>query len=239
MELDVRLPPRLVDEAEGVHAKAGHGAVVARDAHVVQQERQHVAALGVVGQEVHAAPVLLLVVLGVGLERVHQVRELHAVTDEEHRHVVAHQVKVALARIELDGKAARVAQRLGAAALVRDGGEARDDGRLHAGRAQEVGAREMAHVVRHLEKALGHHAARVHDALGDALAVKLRQLLHQVVVLQQDGAARAHRERRVVVPHGCAAVGGPVHAVGRGRGTELVGIHGCCLLAKLRPHAFK
>ena len=43
----------------------------------------HVAALWVVGQEVHDAPRLLLVVLGVGLEGVHHVRELHAVTDEE------------------------------------------------------------------------------------------------------------------------------------------------------------
>lgn len=30
------------------------------------------------------------------------------------------------------------------------GGEAHDDGRLHAGRAQEVGAGQVAHVVRHL-----------------------------------------------------------------------------------------
>lgn len=41
----------------------------------------------------------------------------------------------------------------------------------------------------HLEESLGHCAACVHDALRDPLAVKLRELLDQVVVLQQDGAA--------------------------------------------------
>ncbi len=37
-----------------------------------------------VGEEVGDAPVLLEVVLGVGLQRVHHVGELDAVTDEEH-----------------------------------------------------------------------------------------------------------------------------------------------------------
>ena len=37
-----------------------------------------------VRQEVHDTPWLLLVGLWVGLERVHHVWELHAITDEEH-----------------------------------------------------------------------------------------------------------------------------------------------------------
>ena len=37
-----------------------------------------------VGEEVGNAPVLLDVVLGVGLERMNHVRELHAIADEEH-----------------------------------------------------------------------------------------------------------------------------------------------------------
>jgi hypothetical protein len=44
----------------------------------------HVHALRVVREEVGDAPVLLDVVLGVGLERVHHVRELDAVAHEEH-----------------------------------------------------------------------------------------------------------------------------------------------------------
>ena len=198
-----------------------------------------------------------------------------------HRDVVAHEVQVALPRVELDGKAAGVAQRLGAAALVDDCGEAGDEGGLHPGGAQEVGAGQVAHIVghlqagagagavrggrgevqgglagwpgaqagrlrapilappttahycrppagaasarppahpptrmcthppgraptlpahpssapapaaqrsTHLEEALCRGAARVHHPLRDALPVKVGQLLHQLVVLQQDGA---------------------------------------------------
>ena len=83
------------------------------------------------------------------------------------------QVPVALARVELDREAARVADRLGRAALVDDGREARDDGRLHPRRAEEVGAGQVRDVVRRLEEALGRGAAGVDDALRDALAVEL------------------------------------------------------------------
>jgi hypothetical protein len=66
------------------------------------------------------APVLLDVRLGVGLERVHHVREPHGVADEEDGEVVV------LPGVELDGESARVPQRLGAAALVDHCGEAHD-----------------------------------------------------------------------------------------------------------------
>jgi hypothetical protein len=63
------------------------------------------------------------VVLGVGLEGVDQVWELDTITDEEHWHVVAHQVPVALTSVELDSKATGVTQGLWTGALVnlRDG----------------------------------------------------------------------------------------------------------------------
>lgn len=57
---------------------------------------------------------------------------LHGVAHEENRHVVAHHVKVTFAGIKLDGKSARVRQRLGAALLVNDGGEPRNERRLQA-----------------------------------------------------------------------------------------------------------
>jgi hypothetical protein len=54
---------------------------------------------------------------------------------------------------------------------------------LHARGAEHICAGQVRDVVRDLEKALGRRAARVHDTLWDALAVKLRKLLCQVVVL--------------------------------------------------------
>lgn len=46
--------------------------------------------LWVVRQKVHDAPRLLLVVLGVGLEGVHHIRELHAIPNKKNGHIVAH-----------------------------------------------------------------------------------------------------------------------------------------------------
>ena len=66
-----------------------------------------------------------------------------------------------------------------------DGGESRYERRLHTHAAEEVGACEVRDVMSDLEVALGSRAASVHDALGDALPVKVGDLLHQVIVLQQ------------------------------------------------------
>lgn len=129
--------------------------------------------LRVVREEVGDAPPFLDVVDRVGLQRVDHVRKLHPVPHEEDGHVVPDQVPVPLARVELDREPARVADRLGRAALVDDGGEARYDRRLRPGRAEEVGAGEVRDVVGGFEEALGGGAAGVDDALRDALAVEL------------------------------------------------------------------
>ena len=188
VELDVVRLAGAVDERVGVDAGAVHVAVVGGDADVVEEEGEHVEALRVVGEEVEDAPVLLDVRLGVGLERVHHVRELHAVADEEDGEVVADEVPVALPGVELDGEATRVAEGLRAAALVDDGGEADDDRGLDARGAEEVGAGEVGDVVGDLEEALGAGAAGVHHALRDTLPVEVGQLLNHVVVLQEPRA---------------------------------------------------
>uniref|UniRef100_A0A804P5F6 Uncharacterized protein n=1 Tax=Zea mays TaxID=4577 RepID=A0A804P5F6_MAIZE len=206
VELDVLRLPRRAHERVRVHAEPFHVAVVGRHAHVVEEEEEGVQALGEVRQEVEHPPVLLHVRPRVGLERVDHVGELDAVADEEDGEVVAQQVPVALAGVELHGEPARVADRLRGPPLVDHRREAHDHGRPHAGRAQEVGARQRRHVVGALEEALGGGPARVHHALRDALAREVRHLLDQVVVLQQDGTARPHSQRLVVVPHRSARV---------------------------------
>ena len=55
----------------------------------------HVHCLRVVGEEISDAPELLNVVLGVGLERMHHVWELHAVPHKEDWEVISHQVPIA------------------------------------------------------------------------------------------------------------------------------------------------
>ena len=55
----------------------------------------------------------------------------------------------------------------------------------------------LAHVVGDLKVAVRARALGVHDALGDALAVEMRELVDQVKVLQQ---------QRAVLADGCGAL---------------------------------
>jgi hypothetical protein len=203
----------LGDELECVHTEAFHVTVIGWDTNVVEQEREHVAGFRDVGEEVHDAPWLLEVALGVGLQGVDHVREFDPVPDEENWDIIPDHVEVPFPRVELHSEPTRVTERLGAASLVDHSGEADDQRGLHARRPEEVGAREVGDVVCHFEEALGAGAARVHHALRDALSVELRQLLHQVVILQQHRAAGTHRERVVVVPYRRPRVRGPERSV--------------------------
>ena len=58
------------------------------------------------------------------------------------------------------------------------------------------------------QRAEGARALGMHHALGDALAVQVRQLLDQLVVLHQQRAARAGGQRILVVRHRGTGVGG-------------------------------
>ena len=66
------------------------------------------------------------------LHRVDQVGKLDGVLDEEHRHVVAHQIPIALRGIELHGKAPHIARRIDRTRATGNGGEACEYRRLHA-----------------------------------------------------------------------------------------------------------
>lgn len=68
----------------------------------------HVHCLWNVREEVSNPPVLLDMVLWVWLQGVDHVREFDSIPDEEDRHVVAHQIPVALPGVELDCKPTRV-----------------------------------------------------------------------------------------------------------------------------------
>ncbi|MNL39333.1 hypothetical protein D3C87_1616070 [compost metagenome] len=142
-----------------------------------------------------------------GFYRVHQVRELHRVLDEEDRHVVADQVPVAFVGIELDGKAAHVARGVLGPPLARHRGKAHEHRRALAffckqGRGGQIGQGLVA-----LEVTVGGRAARVHDALGNALVVEVRNFFTQDEVFQQRRPAHARLERMLVVRHRHTLVG--------------------------------
>ena len=109
-----------VDQSERVDAEALHGAEGTRDRPVRHRPHQHV---GRLGRERHEVPERVVgglrlrdLAIGLGLRRVDHVGELDAVLDEEHGHVVADEVEVALLRVELRREAAHVTSGVGGTA---------------------------------------------------------------------------------------------------------------------------
>ncbi len=100
------------DEAERVDAEALHRGERTRDRPVGHDPHQHVGRLRLQRREVPERVVGRLrlgdLAIGFGLHRVDQVRELQSVLDEEDRDVVADEIEVALARIELRGETSHV-----------------------------------------------------------------------------------------------------------------------------------
>ena len=190
---EVPLHPRtlaaLVPQAVGVAAISVHVPQAGRDAAIGEQDGDLVQRLGREAPEVPLHRVIAHARARVALLRVDEVGELQGVTHEEHGGVVAHQVPVAFPGVELQREAARVARGVGRAELTGDGGEAREHGAAIAcvreqrgtgvGRQRTVGG----------ERAVCARTLGMHYALRYAFAVEVRHLLHQLVVLHQQGAA--------------------------------------------------
>ena len=216
VELHQRGLAGLVDEAEGVDAEALHHPVRARDGPVRHHPHEHVGRLGDQRHEVPERRVgglrLRDLDVGLGLAGVDQVRELDAVADEEHRDVVADEIEVALRRVELRGEAADVAHRVGRAARPEHGREPREHRRADA-RLQERRAGDRLGRAVGLEHAVRGGAARVDDALGDALVVEVHHLLAKVEVVHERRPAGAGGQRVVGVRDAHTLRGGEVLAV--------------------------
>ena len=138
-------------------------------------------------------------VMRLRLHRVDEVGELHRVLDEEDGDVVADEVPVALVGVELDREAAHVARRVGRAALAGDRREAHEHRRPLADLGERRRASCSSSCGRALEEAVRRRAARVHDALGNALVVEVRDLLAQDEILEQRRAAEPGLQRVLVL----------------------------------------
>ena len=205
-----------VDPHVGVAGVPVHVPPRARDAAVAHQPGHLVRRLRRQRPEVPLHVVVAQVVRRAALLRADEVLELHRVADEEHRRVVADEVEVALAGVELHRETARVAPRVGAAALPRHGREPDQHVGLGAG-LEHRGAGEGADVLGHLERPERAATLGVRLPLRDALPVEVRHLLDQVVILQQQRAVRPDGQRVLVA-------GDRYPAVGRGR-SGLLGGH--------------
>ena len=176
-----------VDPAVGVAGVTVHVPPGARDPAVTHQPGDLVCRLRRQRPEVPLHIVVAQVVGGPALLRPDEMLELHRVADEEHRSVVADHVEIAVRCVELGGETARVAPGVRAAALTGDGGEPGQRLGFRPG-LQECGLGVGADICGHFEMAEGATALGMRLALRDPLAVEVRHLLDQIVILQQDGA---------------------------------------------------
>ncbi len=200
--------------------EALHHPVGARDAPVGHVPDGVVGRLGVQRDEVPERVVRALrlrdLPVRMRLARVNDVGELDRVLDEEHRDVVAHQVEDTLAGVELRRKTAGVPHRVGRAPRPQHRGEPHEHRRLHPlGQERRLGHRARGAVPE--EDTVSRRAPGVHDPLRDPLVVEVRDLLPQVVVLQQHRAARTGLQRVVRVRQPRSQCGGQVAAVLRRR----------------------
>ena len=199
VELDPEALVRLVDERVGMRAEAVHEAVALRQAAIREQDRDLVQALGAERPEIPHGGRRAQVRGRMALLRADEVGELDRVAHEEHRRVVADDVPVALVRIEFQREAAHVALGIRRAALAGDGREAQERFRLLADLGEDLGLGISGDVVGDGQRAIGRRAFGMNHALRDALPVLVRELLDQLVILEQQRAARAGRQAVLVI----------------------------------------
>ena len=129
--------------------------------------------------------------VGLGFNRVDEVRKLDGVLNEEDGDVVADEVPVAFLGVELHCKATNVAREVERSLASRDGREADEGFCLLANALEDVGARNVGQRFRQLEKAVRTVAAGMHDPLRDALMIEVEDLLAEVEVLDESRATSA------------------------------------------------
>ena len=192
-----------IDQPEGVHAKALHEAEGARDGPVGHDPHDHVHRFRGQADEVPEIIVRRLRLrkgaVGLGFHRMNDVRKLDRVLDEEDRDVVADEIPVSFLGIEFDGEAAHVARQVERTFRTGDGREPHEDGRFLAGALEDVGAGICGKRFIGLEIAVRAIAARMNDALRNALMVEMKNLLAEVEILDQRGTALADLQGVLVV----------------------------------------
>ena len=192
-----------IDQSEGVHPKALHGAQAFWNGAVGHGPDHHVRGFRLqrnkVPERIVGRTAGRNLVMRLGFHRVDEVWKFDRILDEEHRHVVAHQVEVAFVGEELHGKTAHVTHGVAGTTRALHRGKTCEHRGFMLRRAQEtcLGQRRMVAVT--LEIAMGARTTGMHDALRDALMVEVRDLFAHDEVFEQRRAARADFQAVLVI----------------------------------------
>ncbi|MND79419.1 hypothetical protein D3C80_711610 [compost metagenome] len=203
VELDEGRLPLGVDQPEGVDAEALDHAQRSRNGPVGHGPHHHMGALGhqadEVPERVMRAGRLRIAAVGLHLHGMDQVGEFDRVLDEEDGDVVAHQIPVALGRIEFDGKAPDVARRIHRTGSSGDRREAREDLGLFSDLGEDFSRCVVFQTLGEFKKAMGGRSACMDDPLRNTLMVEVLDLLAQHKILEQGRTSGPKFERVLVV----------------------------------------
>ena len=193
---------------EGVAAVAVHMAVRGGRAPVGEQDRDLVDGFRREGKEVPEHVGIRAIRGRMPFLRVDKIGELQGIADKEDGRVIAHEVVIAVLRIEFYCETARIARRIRGAFFAAHGRKpGKDLGSLTHFR-EEFSFRVFCHVRRNLEIASGPGSFGVDDPLGNAFTVKMRQFFEQMGVLHQHGPARTGGHRVLIVADRYSECGG-------------------------------
>ena len=158
--------------------------------------------------------------VGLHFDGVNEVGKFYRVLNEEHRDVVADKVPVAFLRVELDGKSPHVARRVDRARPAGDGRKPGKHRRLFPDLGQDFGGGVRCERLGQFEISVHSGAARMHDALRNALVIEVGDLFAKHEILEQRRPPRMGPQRVLVVgnrdalvrrQHRVAATGVLVH----------------------------
>jgi len=202
MELHQRGVPGLVDQAEGVHPETFHGSERPGNTPVGHVPENVVGRFGVQRHEIPERVVRRLglrdLPVRLRFRGVDDVRELDAILNEKHRHVVPDQIHVALLGVELHREPAGVPSCIGGPAGPQHGGKPAEHLRGHT-RRQKPGPGHRLRGAVGLEDAMRCRAAGMDHPLRDPLMIEVGDLLPQMKILQQRRAPRTGLEGMVGV----------------------------------------
>lgn len=200
-----------IDQAESVDTKALHGAQAFRDRAVGHGPQHHVCRFRHQRDEVPEGVVRRAAsrdfVVRFRFYRVHEVGKLDRVLNKEDRHVVAHQVEVAFAGVELDRKTTHIAHGIARATWPLNRRETHENRRFLGRITQKTRLAECAVVFIRLEIAMGCGAAGVNNTLRDTLMVKVRDFFTHDEVFKQRRSTAADFKGVLVIGDFYAVVG--------------------------------
>ncbi len=145
--------------------------------------------------------------IGFHLDGMDQVRKLHGVLNEEDGNVVPDHIEVAFLGVKLNGESAHVARQVDGTSSTGYGRKAGEYRRFDARIGKEVSASHVRHRLIRLEISMRRGAARMHDALRNALMIKVRYLFAEDKILQQSGASPSCLQRVLIIGNRYALVG--------------------------------